>query len=124
MGEAAEVIVGSETDPGREIALWDDAGMLGRWVHKLSQAYGTDAARRIVLHVVRNSLPSDEIARETRLAAQGYTLSVEKTAVLGCFAGTYFMRSKAGRTMTLPVDQTPIKRLECEWRKLRSLALG
>ena len=71
--------------------------MLGRLVHELRRAYGTEDARRIVLHVVRNSMPSDEVARETRLAAQGYTLSVEKTAVLGCFAGTYFMRSKAGR---------------------------
>ena len=75
MGEAAEV--GSETHSNPEIALWDDAGMLGRLVHELSRAYGTDDARRIVLHVVRNSLPSDEVARETRLAAQGYTLSVE-----------------------------------------------
>ena len=122
MGEAAEV--GSETHSNPEIALWDDAGMLGRLVHALSRAYGTDDARRIVLHVVRNSLPSDEVARETRLAAQGYTLSVEKTAVLGCFAGTYFMRSKAGRSLTLPVDQTPVDRLEREWRKFRSSALG
>ena len=69
-------------------------------------------------------MPSDEVARETRLAAQGYTLSVEKTAVLGCFAGTYFMRSKKGASLTLPVDQTPIERLEREWRKFRSSALG
>ena len=98
--------------------------MLGRLVHELRRAHGTEDARRVVLHVVRNSLPSDEVARETRLAAQGYTLSVEKTAVLGYFAGTYFMRSKAGRSLTFPVDQTPIEQLECEWRKLRSLALG
>src|SRR5689334_9421340 len=98
--------------------------MLGRLVLELSRAYGTEDARRIVLHVVRNSLPFDEVARETRLAAQGYTLSVEKTAVLGCFAGTYFMRSKAGRSLTLPIDQTPVDRLEREWRKFRSSALG
>ena len=124
MREAAEVSRGLETDSNPEIALWDDVGMLGRLVLELSRAYGTDDARRIVLHVVRNSLPSDEVARETRLAAQGYTLSVEKTAVLGCFAGTYFMRSKAGRSLTLPVDQTPVDRLEREWRKFRSSALG
>jgi hypothetical protein len=57
-------------------------------VHEL--AHGTKGARRIVLHVVRNLIPSD-VARETRLAAQGYTLSVEKTAGLGCFAGTYLL---------------------------------
>ena len=124
MAEAAEVSRGLETDSNPEIALWDDAGMLGRLVHELSRTYGTDDARRIVLHVVRNSLPSDEVARETRLAVQGYTLSVEKTVVLGCFAGTYFMRSKAGRSLTLPVEQTPVDRLEREWRKFRSSALG
>jgi hypothetical protein len=51
-------------------------------------------------------------------------LSVEKTAVLGCFAGTYFMRSKAGRSLTLPIDQTPVDRLEREWRKFRSSAFS
>ena len=83
MREAAEVSRGLETDSNPEIALWDDAGMLGRLVHELSRAYGTDDARRIVLHVVRNSLPSDEVARETRLAAQGYTLSVERPPCSG-----------------------------------------
>ena len=124
VGEAAEVSRELGTDSNPEIALWDDVGMLGRLVHELRRTYGTDDARRIVLHVLRNSLPSDEVARETRLATQGYTLSVEKTAVLGCFAGTYFMRSKAGRSLTLPIDQTPVDRLEREWRKFRSSALG
>jgi hypothetical protein len=73
VAEAAEVSRGLETDSNPEIALCDDVGMLGRLVHELRRAYGSDNARRIVLHVLRNSLPSDEVARETRLAAQGYT---------------------------------------------------
>ncbi len=48
---------------------------------------------------------------------------VQKAAVLGCFAGTYFMRSKQGAA-TFPVDRTPRWRLELEWRKFRSSALG
>ena len=42
----------------------------------------------------------------------GYTLSVEKTAVLGCFAGIYFMRSKQGASATFPIDRTSVKQLE------------
>jgi len=98
--------------------------MLGRLVREMRQAYGAEDARRIVLRVIRELMPSDEVARETRLAAQGYTLSVEKTAVLGCFAGSYFMRSKQGASLTLRVDQTPIGRREREWRKFRLSALG
>jgi hypothetical protein len=64
----------------------------------------------------------DEVAREARLAVDGYTLCVNKAAVLGCYAGVYFMRSKC-RTLSLLVDQTPIEHLEREWRKFRSTAL-
>jgi predicted lipase len=132
-----------EVDPDPEIpALWDDTGgliedalarvergkafsvILGRLVEELRQTYGTEDARRIILQLIQESMPSDEIAREARLTVEGYTLSVEKTAVLGCFAGTYFMRSKQGASATFPVDRTPPGRLEGEWRKFRSLALA
>ena len=39
--EAAEVTRGSETYPDPEIALWDNAGMLGPLVHELRRAHGT-----------------------------------------------------------------------------------
>ena len=131
-----------ETDSDPEIrALWDDTGglvedalarmqrgsafsvMLGRLVHELRRAYGTEDARHIILQIVRGSMPSDEVARETRLAAHGYIVSVKNTALLARFADTYLMRSKQGTSLTLSVDQTPIERLEREWRKFRSSAL-
>ena len=68
-----------ETDPDPENCFVGRRRNAGRFVHEL--AHGTKGARRIVVHVVRSSIPSDEVARETRLAAQGYPLSVAKTAV-------------------------------------------
>jgi hypothetical protein len=138
-----ETVSGPETDPDPEIpALWDDigglledalvrvergkafSGMLRRLIYELRQTYGTEDARRIILQIIRESIPSDEVARETQLAVEGYTMSVQKTVVLGCFAGTYFMRSKQGVFATFPIDRTPPGRLEREWRKFRSSALG
>jgi hypothetical protein len=138
-----ETVSAPEADRDPEIpALWDDTGgliedalarvergkafsvMLGRLTHELRQTYGTEDARRIILQIIRESVPSDEVAREARLAQEGYTLSVRKTVVLGRFAGTYFMRSKQGASATFPIDRTPPGRLEREWRKFRSAALG
>ena len=41
--------------------------MLGRLIFELRRTYGTEEARRMVLQIIRHSMPSDEVARETRL---------------------------------------------------------
>ncbi len=64
----------------------------------------------------------DQVAREVQLAADGYTVGVENMAVLGCFAGSFFMRSRHA-ARTLCVARTSRARLEREWRSFRAPAL-